>query len=254
MYWLKERFRDLALWPINLVRDFPRRSGRLWQTCLIAFKTLRSFPSELKKAKRQQNTLIRFTNWIHLLLLNVFDLFGGPEIAQFLMHLITHTTPLTPEEIKMMQALLGEQGMRYQDVRVAQGGLMKYVFQRNGNLAFATWYTINLPQNHGRNSQIPTRQNLPVVVHELTHVYQYHIVGSRYMSEAIYVLIKYNRDCYCYGGTDGLMQAIQNGDTIANFNREQQAQIVQDYFMRQQNNEDISSYLTFLEQVKIGQI
>lgn len=254
MYWLKERLRDLVLWPINLVRDFPRRSGRLWQTCIIAFKTLYCFPTELKKAKSQQNTLTRFANWIHLLLLNVFDLFGGPEIAQFFMHLITHTTPLTPEEIKMMQALLGEHGMRYQDVRVAQGGLMKYIFQRNGNLAFATWYTINLPQNHGHDSQLPTRQNLPVVVHELTHVYQYHIVGSRYMSEAIYVLIKYNRDCYRYGGGDGLMQAIQERHTMANFNREQQAQIVQDYFMRQQNKEDLSSYLPFLEQVRIGQI
>ena len=254
MYWLKERFRDFFLWPINLVRDFPRRSGRLITTCKVGIKTFINLPQELQKAKQNQNTLKRLGAWSHLLLVNLFDIVGGPEIAQFFMHLMTHTSPLTAKEVQMMETILGEDGMRYHEIRVAQGGLMKYVFQRNGNLAFATWYTINLPKYHGKQSEIPTRQNLPIMVHELTHVYQYHHVGSRYMTEAVYVLIKHNRDCYRYGGEAGLLEAIQSQQTIADFNREQQAQLVQDYFAKQKGGQDIANYLPFIRQLRRGKL
>ncbi len=30
--WLGERLRDLSMWPVNLVRDFPIRAGRLLRT------------------------------------------------------------------------------------------------------------------------------------------------------------------------------------------------------------------------------
>ncbi len=254
MNWLKERFRDLALWPLNLVRDFPRRNGRFLQTLHSGLKTARHLPAELQKAKQKRNGIKRLGNWLHLLLVQLFDLVGGPEIVQFWLHLLTYTTPLTPTEIKMMQTLLGEKGMRYQDIRVAQGGLMKYVFQNNGNLAFATWYTINLPQYHGGNVDLPTRQNLPIVVHELTHVYQYHTVGSRYMSEAIYVLIKHKRNCYAYGGGQGLAEALHSQLTMADFNREQQAQIVQDYFARTEAGREVHNYLPFIIQMKAGRL
>ena len=254
MFWFQERLRDLALWPINLIRDFPRRSGRFFRTCHCGIITFLHFPAELQKAKQQKNATRRFGAWSHLFIIQLFDLFGGPEIAQFFMHLITHTTPLTPTEIDMMQSVLGKNSMRYHDIRVAQGGLMKYVFKYNGNLAFATWYTINLPQHHGRNLTTPARQNLPIVVHELTHVYQYHHVGSRYMTEAIFVLLKYNRDCYKYGGVDGLAEAVAKKMPIAEFNREQQAQIVQDYFTRQLSKDDVTKFLPFIDQIRAGQL
>ena len=254
MYWLKERIRDLFLWPINLVRDFPRRSGRFLATCQIGLNTFTHLPQELKKAKQNQNTLKRLGAWTHRLLVSLFDILGGPEIAQFFMHLLTYTSPLTAKEVQMMQAIFGEDGMRYHDIRVAQGGLMKYIFQRNGNLAFATWYTINLPKHHSKQTATPARQNLPIVVHELTHVYQYHHVGTCYMTEAIYVLIKHNRDCYRYGGEGGLLKATQNQLTIADYNREQQAQIVQDYFAKQKAGQDVTHYLPFIEQARSGNI
>ena len=242
------------LWPINLVRDFRQRTHRLLKTAHVGAITVFHLPQVLNESKQPGTTLRRFGAWSHLCIVQIFDLLGGPELAQFFMHLITHTTPLTPTETEMMKAILGEDALRYQDIRVAQGGLMKYVFQRNGNLAFATWHTINLPEYHGRSQDIRTRENLPIVVHELTHVYQYHVVGSRYMTEAIYVLIKFNRDCYAYGGEEGLMCAQKEGTRFASFNREQQAQIVQDYFSRLQDGKPIERYLPFIEQVRAGQL
>jgi hypothetical protein len=239
------------MWPLNLIRDFPARSGRLGRTIWSGLKgVLFLVPAfigalrwrRLGNWRRQMPG--RLANWVHLFVTQIFDLLGGPEIAQFFMHLITNTTPLTTTEMEIMVSILGPNAMRYGDVRVAEGGLFDLVFKLNGNLAFSTWHTINFPRN-GRF----TRKNLPVVVHELTHAYQYEQVGSRYLGEAIYVLVKTKRDCYRYGGGDGLRIACANGKRYCDYNREQQAQIVQDYYILRGAKADVTAYEPFIDQL-----
>jgi hypothetical protein len=94
------------------------------------------------------------------------------------------------------------------------------------------------------------RENLPLLIHELTHVFQYHHVGSRYLGEAIYYLVTTRRDCYQYGGVQGLQSCWQQGRTFRQFNREQQAQIIQDYFVKIQTKQDASAYLPYLAQLQ----
>ncbi|HFE65641.1 MAG TPA: DUF4157 domain-containing protein [Chloroflexi bacterium] len=251
-YWLKERGRDAVFWPYNLARDFPARLRRLGNTGWDGLAGVITFAPEGAQAVNRGDGRVwlgragrRLAGWLHRLVVQLFDLVGGPEIAQFFMHLFTHTTPLTAAEKEMMQAILGENALRWQDVRVAEGGLYDWLFRHNGNLAFTTWYTINFPR-YGRH----TRQNLPIVVHELTHVYQYHTIGTRYMTEAIYMLVTTKRDCYQYGGPNGLRQAAADGRTLPQFNREQQAQIIQDYYTRQTAGLDTAPYHPFLEQMR----
>ena len=244
------------MWPVNLLRDGLVRNGRLRRTLWHGLLGLVSLVPDGVQAARMGD----FRGWLgeqpgrflfglHGLLAELFDVVGGPEIAQFLMHLITHTTPLTPTERAMMMDVLGPEAMRYGEIRVAEGGLMDWVFARNGNLAFTTWRTVNFPRN-GRH----TRANLAILVHELTHVYQYEKVGSRYLGEAIYVLIKTKRACYDYGKTAGLCQATAVGKRYKEYNREQQAQIVQDYFSCRQHGQDVSAYEPFMTEVRAGQI
>ena len=254
--WVKERGRDAIMWPLNLLRDGGKRSGRLRQTLWQgARNSVQWLPHAVKSAKvgvlgewliRQLGLLV---HWWYRLLMQTFDVLGGPEIGQFLMHFITHTTPLTPAERAIAEEVLGQNAMRYQDVRVAEGGLMDWVFRWNGNLAFTTWHTVNFPRN-GRH----TRHNHPILVHELTHVYQYERIGSRYLGEAIYMLIKTKRDCYRYGGVDGLLAARQDGQCYRDYNREQQAQIVQDYFARRQDGRDVTAYEPFLLELRAGEL
>lgn len=258
--WLKERIRDLILWPLNLIRDFPRRANRIGQTLGAGFLGLVHLSSEFRRASKSQQRkswLIhktkQFVHGLHLLIVQLFDLAGGPEIAQFFMHLITHTTPLTDEEISLMTGILGPKGMRYQDIRIAEGGLLEKVFQVNGRLAFTTWYTVNLPKETPEN-QHHTRQNKALLVHELFHTFQNEKVGTRYMTEAVYILIKTKRSCYQYGGYAGLRQAQQNLKQFHHYNREQQAQIIQDYFTRRQNNLDTTAYLPYLHQLQKGHL
>lgn len=225
----------------NFVRDFPVRLGRLGHTCRLGIRGV-------AEGRALQGNGRRFLFGLHLLLVQSFDLLGGPEIAQFFFRLIGHTTPLTTEEIAMITAVLGENGMRYQDVRIAEGGGLNLIFRWNGNLAFTAWYTICLPQAPANHS----RTNRGLLVHELAHVYQHEKVGTRYMTEAIYLLIRTRRDCYGYGGTAGLTQAHQQQKQFAAFNREQQAQIVQDYYTKKEAGADTTPYEPFIQQLRQG--
>jgi hypothetical protein len=253
-HWIGERLRDATLWPINLVRDLPLRLSRLLQTLWQALMGLIFVWPALFVAAQRGNlrawlgqTGGELAGWLHRLLTQTFDLLGGPEIGQFVMHLITRTTPLTGDEIATMSSVLGPNALRYEDIRVAEGGLFDLIFKLNGNLAFATWHTVNMPRE-GHH----TRANRAILVHELTHIYQYERVGTRYLGEAIYMLIKTKRDCYNYGAADGLQQACDAGRTYRDFNREQQAQITQDYYTLRERGVDVSAYEPFLAQVRAG--
>ncbi len=227
--WWRERVVSLWLWPLNLVRDFPARARRLGKTG----RTAVTHQPPLRQT-------------LHLLIVQLFDLAGGPELAQIFLRLLAHTTPLTAAETAVMTDIIGLQ-LRYTDVRLATGGLSRWIFRYNGNLAFTAWHTIFLPETPARS-----RQNRALLVHELTHVYQYERVGTRYMTEAIAVLIATRRDCYAYGGAAGLAQAHAQQIPLASFNQEQQAQIVQDYFSLWVAGEDVTAYLPYMEEVRCG--
>lgn len=254
--WLGERLRDFFMWPTNLVRDLPVRIGRLLGSLIRAVDAIIFFLPELLDAVRHHEIkswlrfkIGRFFDWLHQFLTQIFDLFGGPEIAEFLMHLLTKTTPLSGYETAMIAEILGPNALRYGDVRVVEGGIFDLIFKFNGNLAFATWHSINLPRT-GRH----TRENKSIVVHELTHVFQYERVGTRYLGEAIYMLVKTKRDCYNYGGIQGLSTACLAGRRFRHYNREQQAMITQDYYSRCVRELDVSSYEPFIIQLRTGEI
>lgn len=229
--WWRERAVSLWLWPLNLVRDFPARVRRIRQTGATAV----THTSPLRKT-------------VHLLVVQLFDLVGGPELAQIFLRMLAHTTPLTAAETAVITDIVGIH-LRFTDVRLAEGGLARLIFRFNGNLAFTAWHTIFLPQTPSRS-----RQNLALLVHELTHVYQYEQAGTRYMTEAIYMLVTTHRDCYTYGGAAGLAQAHENQKPLSSFNREQQAQIVQDYFSLLVAGEEVAAYLPYVDELRHGRL
>lgn len=255
-HWLAERIHDAAMWPVNLVRDFPGRLGRLLWLLGQGGRGVVSFlpgwwrATQAHDGRRwwrgQVGSLLA---GLHQLAAALFDLVGGPEIVQFWLRLPAVTTSLTGPEIAIIATVLGPTALRFGDVRVAEGGWLHLVFKLNGNLAFATWHTIHLPRT-GRH----TRANRPILVHELTHVYQYEKVGTRYLGEAIYMLIKTRRDCYNYGGVDGLQRACADGRCYADYNREQQAKITQDYYDLHTAGSDVTAYEPFMAQVRAGEL
>jgi hypothetical protein len=163
-----------------------------------------------------------------------FDFLRGPSIFEAILRAFTRTSPLTQPEQEAGGEVLGADAVNWDKVKVAHGGLLKLAFRVNGNRAFTTFHTINLPETGGH-----TRANIDIIVHELVHVLQFERVGSRYAGEA---LGAQESGGYGYGGPDGLRRDRSSGKRFRDYNREQQGQIAQDYFKRLRANSDTSAY------------
>ena len=254
--WLGDRLEDLAKWAANLVRFLPNRLWRLGATLVFALVGIVTFVPIGARVLRRGG-FKHFRAWVKSrlrqaiirllqLLLEALDLAGLPEVFSFLWRILTRSTPLTGAEIAAASDVLGPQALRYQDIRVAESGILRLVFKANGGRAFATFHTVNLPAAGGHQ-----RANVDILVHELVHVYQYERAGSRYFAEA---LLAQQEEGYGYGGAEGLTLARDQGKRLRDFNREQQAQIVQDYFMLKRYGRDASVFEPFVEQLRQGQV
>ncbi|MEJ2750163.1 MAG: DUF4157 domain-containing protein, partial [Anaerolineae bacterium] len=259
--WVGERFRDAGMWLVNLIRDLPERLARLATTLWEGLQGVVTFLPEAiealangglgglanwlwEKAKSGGRWLLTFVS-------RVFDVLGGPEIVEFIMHIFSKTRPLNGEEIAAASAVLGPSAIRWGDVRVASGGLLDIIFALNEKRAFATFHTINVPEGEGTD----------VIVHELTHVYQYETAGSIYLGQALHAQMTRGNDAYNYGGPEGLVSAQNNGRSFSDFNREEQAQIAQDYYLRivvgggtTLTSDQRQAYEYFINQLRAGQL
>jgi len=254
--WLGDRIDDFAHWLANLIRLLPTRVGRIGLTLGFAVVGLVMFlPIGLRVWQRGGRS--NFAAWLRArarrgglwtvqFVLQVLDLFGVPELFAFLWRAVTRATPLTGDEIVAATSVLGPLALRFQDIRVAQGGVLRPIFRRNGGRAFATFHTVNLP-----STGYHERSNVAIVLHELVHVYQYERAGSRYFAEA---LLAQHEAGYDYGGIEALHQACANGKRLRDYNREQQAQIVQDYYMQRCHGGDTADFEPFIAELRAGKV
>ncbi len=158
------------------------------------------------------------TVWIF----RVFDALHGPRLFEIVWHIFTRVSGLSKYEVNTASLVFGTEAIQYNSVRVAEGGLLKFVFRLNKNRAFTTFNTINLPDS-GSHS----RSHLDMVIHELTHVYQYRLIGSIYILQALRAQRTIG---YEYGGWKQLEEDLYNEQHFNNYNREQQWQMAQDYY------------------------
>jgi hypothetical protein len=228
--WLRNRVRDAWRWPAELARQFPARMGRL-AGIVTAGPGRGQAP---------------WTGWLHAALWALFDLAGGPEFCEFFLRAATRTRRLTADEVDLGARVLGPRTVRLDQVRVAQGGPLKAVFERNGQRAFAAWHTVNLPDGRERD--------LPLLVHELIHVYQYERVGSVYIGQGLLAQRRLGRQAYHYGGPAGLQSARAAGTHFRDYNREQQGQIAQDYSARLLGGEETGAYESYMAELRLGRL
>lgn len=70
-------------------------------------------------------------------------------------------------------------------------------------------------------------------IHEMVHVWQYQTHGSVYIPRALWA--QRTDMGYNYGGVQGLRMAVLQGRSLSDFNYEQQADIISDYFCLRNN-------------------
>ena len=156
-------------------------------------------------------------------LCRVFDTLRGPRIFEFFWRLFIRDRPLNPDELKAGKTVLGASAIDYGAVRIADGGILGPIFRLNRRRAFVTFHTVNMPPSRARASSY-----LAVVVHELVHVYQFELVGSIYIWQALQA--QRSVEGYNYGGWRKLVKDWAKGKHFRDYNREQQGRIPQHFY------------------------
>ena len=160
-------------------------------------------------------------------LFRAFVMIGGFAVLESAMRLMTDISRLTDEERDAAIAVFGSDTIDYDKVRIADGGVLAlwYSFVEKKGRAFTICRTIGMPLTVGHVRE----ERLDIVIHELAHVLQFETVGARYACEALDAQIKSGNEAYNYGGINGLEGRCVKGEQLKDLNREQQAQVAQDY-------------------------
>jgi len=176
-----------------------------------------------------------------------------------LSRLVSKATPLSEKEANNAKSILGSNAIKYEKVRIAESGLVGFILNILGNPAVTTFHTINLPKKGGLERNEPNH-GLETVIHELTHVFQFEHLGSRYITECLIAQHQEDYDCYNYGGAEGLRQARDAGKSLKGFDREQQASIVEGYLKDvikknlKVDDPDRLVYETYIDELKRGKL
>jgi hypothetical protein len=160
--------------------------------------------------------------WCGTLLLHLLEFAGVGELLQLLWGLIFRLRHLTSDEQAASASVHPPGLIPYGEVRVDADSYLIKIGQALATLfkskvspgAITTMHIIHAPE------VFP----LAMAVHELTHVAQYELVGAVYMPEALHAQ---GSTGYDYGKLDDAKKA---GKHFADFNREQQASICEDYY------------------------
>ena len=166
----------------------------------------------------------RGLNWCIETLIRMLELFGITDALQFVWGLIFHTRNLRDDERAASELVHGKYLIPYWEVRVDEGSYM---------VKLGKWLNSFKDPNAQERAittmhiiQAPKGIDLETTVHELTHVVQYEITGAVYMPQALHG--QASDMGYDYGD---LGKALADGKHYKDFNREQQAQIAEDYYV-----------------------
>lgn len=204
------RARMTGQYLLDILRLFPHRLLRLWRHLPALWRYQRH-----RYCHGLQLTAISKVGfWLAELVLLLGDLIGLPDIYQILsVWLKPASRPLLAAETEAARSLFGDQ-LPYSRIWVdetARLGPRQYHF---------CYVSFNLINSWGG-------MPLPVLIHELVHVWQYNRYGSPYLLRALGA--QYSAEGYHYGGVTGLQQAREEAAGLEYFNYEQQAAIVEDY-------------------------
>ncbi|MCB0643159.1 MAG: hypothetical protein KDC44_16035 [Phaeodactylibacter sp.] len=158
---------------------------------------------------------IRTLVWWWEFLLLVSDLLGLPLLYEtFLDWVKWSTRPLNEVELRIGRWVFGD-SINWPLVRLDERA---YVGCRRYQFAYVSFNTIN-----SWGGMPP-----PIFVHELVHVWQYQHLGAVYLSRAL--LAQRTPMGYNYGGVSMLRDFRKRAKTLLDFNYEQQADIIADYY------------------------
>ena len=209
-------FQRFAYWMTQL----PQRVFRLLAGLLQGLKTFKPWTLNWWKSLADLDTWKDFLKWVGYRLVEIVEIAGVGEGYETIKDFIKfNTRTLSSSEVKAAKSVFGY-SINLDFVRVDEKAVIGPAFSHR---AYTSFHTIN---SWGT-------ETMDVMMHELTHVWQFENAGAIYMPQAIHAQVWGGG--YNYGGVSGLMLRQNSGLGFLSFNREQQAQIVQDFFQLRQN-------------------
>jgi hypothetical protein len=216
------------------IERLPARVGRLLLGLWEGVKSLKPWSLEWWKSLGDASTWTGLLKWLGTRVIDLLEIIGLGEAYETAMDFLKFTTrPLTDSEIQKASTIFGS-SIDYRLVRLDQHAVLGPTWTGRD---YTSFHTIN---SWGKSTD-------DVLVHELTHVWQYEHAGAIYMPQAVHAQA-WGKG-YDYNGAAGLRAAQAAGKGFDSFNREQQAQIVQDFYKMTQSDPDIALYASFVKAV-----
>nr|HQU59818.1 hypothetical protein [Saprospiraceae bacterium] len=202
----------MALRAVDAVRYFPGRVKRLARHFQEGWGRLRAVPQSEFVSQTAGGSVAWW--WLEFVLM-VLDCLAFGELYEALMDLLKfNTRPLTIREKQLARPIFGK-AINYERVRI---DTYAFAGPRQFKLCYVSFYLIN---SWGRMDDA-------LLVHELVHVWQYQRLGIVYIPRALHA--QRTKEGYNYGGLDKLKECISTGGSLHDFNLEQQADIISDYY------------------------
>ncbi len=149
----------------------------------------------------------------------VLDCLGMPEFFGFLQARFKEDArALHASEIKAARPVF-DGLVSLQKIRIDESSR---VGTHNGKYAYVSYYCIN---SLGRLS-------IPVLMHEIVHVFQFEQAGSAYLLRNL--MAHLSKAKYNYGGIEKLRQLLKEPREVHRLNYEQRADIVSDFYLLQE--------------------
>ncbi len=197
------------------VQKLPERVGRFLMGMWNGLLSLKPWSLDWWKSLAKAETWGNFLKWLGSRFVDLLEIAGIGEIYETAADFIKfNTRTLTSKEKSIASSIFGasiDLGL----VRVDEYSVLGPSWSKR---EYTSFHTINGWGNLTDDT----------LIHELVHVWQYETSGAIYMPQAIHAQAW--GEGYNYQGVAGLKEAKNAGKDIHSFNREQQGQIVQDFY------------------------
>ncbi len=169
-------------------------------------------------------------------------LFGGHSSSSGAKVRTETNRSMTEYEIRQARRVFKD-AITYNDVTIAEGSISAKIGSVGG-YARTVGNTIYFPAGSTRS--------MALMIHELTHVWQYQTTGWTYAPKALWAQVVEGYSYTPEGQTpeQALIDARADGKTLTDFNKEQQGDILADYFRRLQGSKDVTAFEPFANDVK----
>lgn len=227
---------------MNWVSRLPERLARLVRGLWEGVRSLHPWALKWWESLAKADTWVDFLKWLGTAALNILEVMGIGEVYETAMEFIKfNTRKMTGTEMDEAASVFGS-SINLELVRIDEYAVLGPYWTKR---EYTSFHTIN---GWGGIDDA-------TMIHELTHVWQYQQAGAIYMPQAIHAQ---GAGGYEYGGAEGLKDARKAGLGLLSFNREQQAQIVEDFYLlkthrppmfRDAERTDLPVYAHFVKEV-----